>query len=191
MTTPPEEPDVPQSGSTPPPPPAPVPPAAANPLGDINNPFANGVAGLKAAPLSQKLGLAMGVLGVLTFIAAFLPWASISIDMAGFSQSESVSGTGDGNDGVLTLLLGLIAGGFGVAYVLKGILGKVAAIVSAVAGAIITLIAIIDIADISDAGGAFEGFGGLDVSVGIGLWLTLLFGIGFIAAGALSLIKKD
>lgn len=183
MTTPPEEPQP------------PIQPPAQQPGAPINNPFANGVgegiATIKAGPLSTKLGYAAGVLGILTFIAAFLPWASISIDFSGVSQSESVSGTSDGNDGVLTLLLGLAAGGLGIAYALKGILQKPAAIVAIVAGAIITLISIVDISDISDIGDGFGGLGGVDVSVGIGLWLTLVFGIGFLAVGVLQLIKRD
>lgn len=194
MTTPPEEPQVPESGSTPPPPPpaAPTPPAApaAGITADSIKEYLKPAEGLD--PMSAKLGYAMAGLGLLTFIAAFLPW--VSVEAGGFSESSN--GVSDSSDGVFTLLLGLAAGGLGAARALRGMLIKPSAIAAAAAGAIITLIAIIDIADISDKGGDLEDLGSgvpgfsFDVSSGFGLWLTLIMGIGFIGVGAFALVKN-
>jgi hypothetical protein len=127
--------------------------------------------------LTVKLRAAMAVLGVLAFFGAVLPWVTASI--AGFSASAN--GLSGGEDGWFTMLFGLAAGGLAVWSFLKGILVRQAMIASAAAGAIITLIAIIDFSDVS---GAY-------VSVGFGLILTLIVGLGFIAAGALGLLKGD
>ncbi|MET3961263.1 hypothetical protein ABIE44_001197 [Marmoricola sp. OAE513] len=197
MTNTPEEPQQP-ADSTPPPPPAPTPPPAAPAAGGpdfaaagdaAKAAYGDAVNTFKTGTLTQKLGLVAGALAILALIAAILPWVSVE---AG-ALSESSSGFGDGGDGTLTFLLALVAGGLGVAYALKGILAKPFAIAAAAAGALITLISIIDLADISDKGGDLEDIGRpgfkVDVSSGIGLWLTLIIGLAYIGLGVVAFLQ--
>ncbi|WP_146240437.1 hypothetical protein [Williamsia limnetica] len=141
-------------------------------------------------PVSQAvkiIGLVIGVFAVLVAIAAFLPWISGTISESG------LGGDGDGsNDGVLTLVLAVIAGIFGVVSVLinkRSALHLTAGIVAVVTGLLVALIAIIDIADVMDAKDTGEVLG-ITVDVGIGLWLTLVGGIGLVIAGIAGIIKR-
>lgn len=117
------------------------------------------------------------------FISAFLPWVSVA--------GSSFSGTSGGRDGVFTLILGLIAGAVAVSAIFlaakQQLLPRAAGIAAIVAGVLITLIAIIDILDVSDV--QDRNFGLLiEVSVGFGLWLTLIAGLALLGLGIATLI---
>ncbi|QRY63833.1 hypothetical protein JVX90_06395 [Gordonia sp. PDNC005] len=152
------------------------------------------------AGLSQKVVTALwGVVGaaVVVIIAAFLPWVSIS----GF-VNDSASGVGDGKDGVITLILGLIAGAVAGAAVFltakQAALPLAAGATAVVTGIISVLVAIVDIADVSDAANDFNSgstspFGtsfDVEAHVGFGLWLTLVAGLALVAAGVAVIILR-
>lgn len=142
--------------------PTPPPPAVAN-----------------AAPVSsavRNLGWVMLGLAVLVAIAAFLPWATFfGVTVSGIGGED----VGGAKDGVLTLILAIAAGVLGLLRGLgKAVLG--AAIVAVVVGALVALIGAIDIADINDLG----------ASVGAGLWLTLLGGLGLLGVGIAGIVRR-
>jgi hypothetical protein len=104
----------------------------------------------------------------LLVIGAFGPWAKV--------LSTSVNGL-DG-DGVLTLGLAVVAAVFvGLAYTKRAAPNKIAL---GVCGALALLISIIDIADVSG-----------DISVGWGLWLTLIGSLVLIAAAVMAHMRKS
>lgn len=103
------------------------------------------------------------------FVGAFLPWASVG--------PFSVSGT-DG-DGVLTLILALVAGVIGVFALRKSSVGL--AIGSLVAAGLSFAIAAYDIANINSVGD--NDF--FEASVGGGLYLTALGALAGIVGAAL------
>ena len=109
----------------------------------------------------------MIVLGgaLVVVIGSFLAWATVS------AGGISVSASGMDGDGVITLVVGLAAAAMALFLKDRG-----RNIGVAIAGGIIVLVAIIDIADVNRALGEFPG-GGVEASVGIGLWLVLLGGI--------------
>lgn len=138
--------------------------------------------------------------GLLAFIGAFLTWASVTVSANMFgqssSQTETVSGL-DADDGIFTLILGLLAAGLALAALFAAaqlpILRLAAAVASVVAGVIITAIALWDIIDIANIAGDIEetlpGMGmNVDAGSGFGLWLTLLCGVGLLAAGVYALV---
>ncbi|GEE02480.1 hypothetical protein nbrc107696_29260 [Gordonia spumicola] len=143
-----------------------------------------------AAVNPKLVPILWGVVGasVVLLIAAFLPWASV--EAGPFSQT--VSGTTDGRDGVFTLVLALIAGGIAGSAVFltakQPALPLAAGIGAVVAGVISALIAIIDIVDIQ--GNAPSGLADVSVSVGFGLWLTLLAAVVLAAAGGALLVVR-
>lgn len=99
--------------------------------------------------------LALGCAGIV--IGSLLPWASIS------TMFGTISKSGTDGDGVITLLLGSVAGGMALT-------GKSTKIIAALLG-LVAIIAIYDIADISKLADGEEAF---SVSVGVGLWLIVL-----------------
>ncbi|GAC79854.1 hypothetical protein SAMN04488550_1890 [Gordonia malaquae] len=150
--------------------------------------------------LSQKVVTALwGVVGaaVVVIIAAFLPWVTIS----GF-VNDSASGVGDGKDGVITLILGLIAAGVAGAAVFltakQAALPLAAGVTAVLAGVISVLVAIVDIADVSDAAndinsGSTSPFGtsfDIEAHVGFGLWLTLVAALALVATGVAVIILR-
>ncbi len=145
-----------------------------------------------APPVSQAvkvIGLVIAVIAVVIAISAFLPWVSGTFSESGLGGGDSDT---DANDGVLTLVLAVIAGIFGVISVLiakRSGLHLTAGIVAVVTGILVALIAIVDITDILDAKETAEVFD-ITIDVGIGLWLTLVGGIGLVIAGVAGIIKR-
>jgi hypothetical protein len=122
-----------------------------------------------APPRASSAPPVIAIAGVvLVVIGAFGTWASVSADAIGFD----VSAGGLDGDGVITLILGLIAGA--VAFVGMRAPATWQAIVLAIAAAVIVLIAIYDMTQVGDAA---DGVSGIDVSIGWGLWATLLGGL--------------
>lgn len=79
------------------------------------------------------------------------------------------SESGIGNDGTITLIVAIATAA--AALFLRDRARMISVLVG---GAIIVLVAIVDIADVNDVSDQLGGI--VDVSVGIGLWLTLIGG---------------
>jgi hypothetical protein len=143
---------------------------------------------------ARVIGWIIAGTGLLVAIAAFLTWGTIdafggSFDINGVTGSD-VPGDDETKDGVLTLILAIPAVGFAVVRAI-GQLSLTAAIIGAVAGALIVLIAIVDMADISNTGDDLPGGGaGIEASIGIGLWLTLIGGLAMALASIVGIIKR-
>ncbi|MBJ8343322.1 hypothetical protein [Antrihabitans sp. YC2-6] len=130
---------------------------------------------------------------VVTIIAAFLPWVSADF----FGEEISVKGIGGddeidgGGDGIITLLLALIAG---VVATLRGLnrkrsgIHRAAGITAVAAGALVTLVALVDIADVSDQN---DKLGEDFLSTGSGLYLTLVGGLVLLGVGIWGIIKRQ
>lgn len=138
---------------------------------------------------TRVLGWVIGGFGLLIVLAAFLPWLTIP----GFSVS-GLGGHGAGTkDGVVTLPLGLIAAGLGLA---RGVatrrsgLQLTAAIIALVIGVIVAITGLVDIGSVGNQNNLSEAFGGVHVSVGFGLILTLLAGIGLTISSIIGVVKR-
>lgn len=132
-------------------------------------------------PDSQARLIGWLILGtaVLTIVAAFLPWITIS--------GKSFSGVGNDDnpdsvrDGALTIFFAIAPAVLGLLRGLgKAMLG--CAIVALVLGVLITLVGAVDIPGVSDHY--------VDASVGIGLWITTLCGIAMAVLGIVGIVKR-
>ena len=140
---------------------------------------------------TRMIGWLIAAAAAIVGVAAFLTWGSVeaagqSFDINGVTGSD-IPGDDEARDGIFTLVL---AGPVLIFAILRafGPMSLTAAILGTVMGALITLIAIIDIADIQDKK---ETFGPVaEVSVGIGLWLTLAGGILMIGISAWGIVKR-
>lgn len=106
------------------------------------------------------------VSAIVAGIAAFLPWVTAGMEAG--PVSVSASGTGIEGLGLLTLVLAVAA----VAIILLGSFDGQGSIATAIVGVIIGIVALWKIVDISGA-----------ASPGVGLYLTVLGGLGLVAAG--------
>jgi hypothetical protein len=150
---------------------------------DNYSPASGGAPAASAAALPSLWWGAPAAVALLV-LGAIGPWATV--DIAAFGQSASASEGGLESDGVITLVLGLIDGG--LLGVWRGQRARWQAIVAAVLGALALLVAIIDVSDVS---GTDVGLGGAaDVSVGWGLWVTLLGAIVMIVVSGLLIAKS-
>lgn len=124
---------------------------------------------------------------VVVIVAAILPWVNVG--------EETKMGTA--GDGVFTLILGLIAGGIAVAAIVvkrqQQKLPFIAAVVTIVVGVLVTLIGIVDILDVqsrnNDRGALAEALG-VELGVGVGLWLTLVGGLVLLVLGVLAVVAS-
>lgn len=138
-------------------------------------------AGSSKFPLGLNLGQFVGAISaIVVIVATFLPWAKIM---------GLISVTGFEGDGKYTLIAGIIA--------LVLILTKKAPLWAAlVLGLVVAVVGVIDINGMSNSiqaiGGMGEGnpFADLAVEIGIGLYLTVLGGLGLIAAPLINKFKK-
>lgn len=106
-------------------------------------------------------------------VGAFLPWAT----------AGSFSKAGTEGDGSITLVLGIAAAALGALGLLKRSRGM--RIGSVVAAALVVLIAVIDMADVGSA----EVFG-ISFEIGIGLYMTLVGGLGALLGAVLALRRR-
>lgn len=119
--------------------------------------------------------------GLLTALAAFLPWVSGLITVNGIGTSD-VGAT----DGIITLVLGALAAVLGVVSALirkRSAIHPIAGIVALLAGALIVIVAVVDIGSVGD-------LAVLGVHVGIGLWVTALAGIVMALVGIGAIVKR-
>lgn len=118
--------------------------------------------GDQAPPVSEpRMGWALVVLAVVVIVAAVLPWAS--------QHGSSVKGTS--GDGEITILCAVVVGVAGLAIALRYGRRPVA-VLATVFAALITLVGIVDVVHGNRITGGSSG-----VSLGIGLWLTLVAGV--------------
>ena len=111
---------------------------------------------------------------VVIVVGSFLPWASLG--------ALSVSGT-DG-DGGLTLILGLMVGGAMALWWMHECEARWQLIASAIAGVLVVGITGYDMTEVQsliDDTESLEAFG-LEVSIGLGLVVTFLGGVGVVIA---------
>jgi hypothetical protein len=132
-----------------------------------------------ARPVGPPPSLWWGVPAVLALlvIGCIGTWVKAEIEIFGQTQSSSKGGLE--KDGSIVLILTIIAGVMLVLW--RAQRKRWQAIVAAAIGALCTLIAIIDVADVNDEKDTALG----SVSVGWGLWLTL---VGSIALTVLSIV---
>ena len=126
------------------------------------------------APVSHVPSYLMVGGGIVAVLAAFLPWLSAS------AGDISVSVSGTSGDGKLTLMFGLVAIALGAGAFSRGLPPAVGYGVVA-CGAFIAFIALNVIR--SKAGATAEV--AAMVSIGFGVWLTLLAGLAVVAGGIL------
>ena len=120
-----------------------------------------------APPLPAPGGLLIAA-GLLGMVGAVLPWATF----LGLTKN------GIDGDGAITIVIAALVMGAGIWTVLRAPLGI--PITALVLSALIALIAVIDISDVSSTG----------LSVGSGLWLTLVAGGVGLAAGIWALAAR-
>ncbi len=116
-------------------------------------------------------------------VSAFLPWFRIEISGADFSST--VSGT-DGGDGVIIIVLALVAG----ALALLRVLGRGPSLLGiglVVAGLLATLIGVVDLGNDDPDDAIVAAFA--DVSPTVGLWLVILAGLVVTVAGVLMVLS--
>ena len=118
-------------------------------------------------------------------LGALLPWAKVQ---AGIFSAEKA---GTDGDGVITLLLALGVGVVAILLVTQGVqLWKPIVIVAA--GGLCVLTAIVDMVDVKNrAADPPEGLEGIQVTIGIGLWLTLLGAVAIVVGGVLTLTTRN
>jgi hypothetical protein len=168
-----------QAAAAPPPPPQYAPPQYAPPA---YQPPPAAYAPAVPMPDAKSQGIVLLAGAAAVIVAAFLPWASV--DFLG----ESISKAGTDGDGVITVVFGIAAAVFGF-LALGAARRRWHAITALVLAALVVIIAVIDIADIKSRFG--DGTSGIDVEVtiGIGLWLTLAGGLAA-AVGAVLVLTR-
>jgi hypothetical protein len=120
---------------------------------------------------------------VVLLVSAFLPW--FRIEISGTDLSSTVSGT-DGGDGVIIIVLALVAG----ALALVRLLGKGSSLLGiglVVTGLLATLIGVVDLGNDDPDDAIVAAFA--DVSPTVGLWLVILAGLVVTVAGVLMVLS--
>lgn len=172
----------------------------------------------KASPLPMILAI---VGGALLFLGSFLTWATATIDLTKFAtalgvdpsllqgavpnNSFSASGT-SANDGIITLIAGLVVIVLAAVLFLKAHMGKIAGWLIIVAGVIGAAVPLYDILTLNNrkedalgnAASTLQGAGidpgvmndVLKVSAGIGIWICILGGLIAIIGGVMVLMRK-
>jgi hypothetical protein len=193
-----EDPADPQPAA-PPPPPAPAygPPAGSPAASPVGSPVPQSPAPRRSLPTMAEFGAMElpipriayyvgGAAAIVVFLSTFLPWFSVSVSLLGRGVSQSGSGTDAPVLGGWTLLLSLAVLAALVLMLLRPDPRLWLAL--PIAGGLVVLFVLISLARLGRASGDLGILQdtGVDVSSGVGLWLTLLGGIGLLAAGFLS-----
>jgi hypothetical protein len=135
-----------------------------------------GSAPTSSAPWTWNAPSVLVVAGAgMAFIGSFLPWATIGA----FSKA------GTDGDGVLTLLLAVAAAAFGIFGLPRARKGML--IASLIAAVLILAIGAYDMIDIGSTEGPFD----IEVSVGGGLYLTVLGAIAGVIGPILAMARRS
>jgi hypothetical protein len=120
-------------------------------------------------------------------LGSVLPWAKLEVSSGAFSVSDTKNGL-DG-DGVLTLVLAVVA--FLIFLLVKH--RKVTGWSVTVAGFLAGAIAIYDIVDVKRAFDDLNIPSGInaDATVGVGLWIAAIAAVALFAGGVLCLMQRD
>lgn len=126
------------------------------------------------------LGWLLLVAAAVAAIAAVLPWATV------FAQSFP----GTDGDGVLVIICAIVLATCAVVIGLHN--GRLwASITACVLSVLITLIGLIDLADVSNVVRSVEhGFLSGSVSVGAGLWLTVVSGLAAVGLSVAAIVRR-
>jgi hypothetical protein len=125
------------------------------------------------------LGWVLLGVGALMLLAAILPWAT----------AGSLSLAGTEGDGAITLFFAVAIAAMGLLIGLRQ--GRLwASIVAAALGALTTITAIVDIGNVSNRANQFDDSFGVQVSVGSGLWLTLVTGIAATGLSVAAIVRR-
>lgn len=122
----------------------------------------------------------------LLLIGSFLPWAKVSVALFDATVSQTIGGM-DG-DGPITLVAAIALGALGWILLMKG-WHKGRLIGTVCVAALATLVAVIDLLDVNRVAGSEAGLG-IDVSIGIGLWVVTVAAITALAGSILALRDK-
>ncbi len=121
----------------------------------------------------RRVNRTVAILAVVTAavaaVGSVLPWAKAETDFG--NATNNVLDV----DGKLTIVLALAIGGMFVFSVARGVVWP--AITGIPLFALIALIGVIDVADVKNQADNLGDFGGIDINVGIGLWIVLAAGI--------------
>lgn len=145
---------------------------------DAPQPTPAPAAAVVAAPVERRNErYVAAVAGAVAVVAAVLPWATLQSAFGSVSRS----GMADGGDGLFTAILGLAGGA-------AALMGGRMPVASIVAGFMIAGIGVLDIIDVSglDDGNEFT-----SVSVGAGLYLTVIAGVVMVVAAVVCLQKPQ
>ena len=125
----------------------------------------------KGLSLKNIIISAVALLGA---IATFLPWAVVTVSLLGISQSESISGIGEGaTDGWFTLLAFVAIIVVSCIFITKEDMHIGAKIGISVASLVPIGLGLYNIINVGS-----KSFGGLATAgAGIGLWMVLILGI--------------
>jgi hypothetical protein len=124
------------------------------------------------------LGWVLLGVGALMLVAATLPWAS----------AGSLSLAGTEGDGAITLFFAIVIGAAGGVIGLRQ--GRLwASILACALGALTTITAIVDISNVSNQATEFDD-SLAQVSVGSGLWLTLLSGVAATGVSVAAIVRR-
>jgi hypothetical protein len=152
-------------------------------------PWAGQPATPRPPPLVRTNPLAAVVLAAgvaLVAVGSFLPWAKVDSRFGDYTVS------GMDGDGPLTLIGAIGVAVLGGLAVLgpwaKGALTGLAVSALVVAG-LVTLVALVDIADVASRFGEADAIG-LDMSVGVGLWVVLVGGLAASAGAVIALVAS-
>jgi hypothetical protein len=179
-----------QQGGYPPPQPGPYGGGQPGPYqGGSPGPYQGGSPGpyppQPSAPALPKwaTGLAAGA-GAIAFISGFLTWGKAEAKSGlGAAFSKSAKGTETDFNGKFTLILGLIALGVAVFMLVKPSAQAFLATRSWVPlGILMAILALLSLNKLHNTQDAIGGTS-IDVSAGIGLWLTIVAGLAIVAAG--------
>ena len=144
---------------------------------------------------AKLIGWLIAASALLVGIAACLTWATVDLGPRSFTinglTGSDIPGDDEPTDGILTLILAIAVLGFAV---VRGIgpLQLTAAIIGTVGGALVTLIGIVDIVDVQDEKEGLPAIaqGTVEISIGVGLWLTLAGGILMALISVAGIIKR-
>jgi len=133
----------------------------------------------------DMLFMLAGGAAVLVVVGAFLPWVKATAPLVG---QITQSGVGDGGDGLYTLILGMaVIASLGWNYLGQPVgsrPGRSLFVLLGLAGLAIAAVAIMDMGEVGDRRDAI-GSDLVIVSTGEGLYMTLIGGVGVLAAGVL------
>jgi len=136
--------------------------------------------GSSARVAAPRIGWVLAGTGAVALVAAVLPWAYVF--------GISIRGTDGNGDGNATLFFALVVVAMGI--VIAAGAGRVwTAVVACVFSALIVLISLIDLSDVTNVA-SNDGLGGISVSVGIGLWLSLLAGLAALAVSIVGIARR-